>query len=71
MLPVWQPEMLYRSLLFHRYAPILPTDGARIAASAVTLGFAHIIFLNWIAVVMAAVGGLLLPGTTRGTGRCG
>ena len=51
--------MLYRSFLFHRYARILPTDGARIAASAITFGLAHVIFPNWIAIVMTAAGGLL------------
>jgi hypothetical protein len=59
LLSVWPQEMLYRSLLFHRYAPIFRTDGASIAASAVAFGFAHIIFLNWIAVAMTAAGGLL------------
>jgi uncharacterized protein len=59
LLSVWPQEMLYRSLLFHRYARILPTDGMRIAASAITFGFAHVIFLNWIAIVMTAAGGLL------------
>ena len=59
LLSVWPQEMLYRGLLFHRYARILPTDGARIAASAIAFGFAHVIFLNWIAIVMTAAGGLL------------
>ena len=59
LLSVWPQEMLYRSLLFHRYAPILPTDRVRIAASAITFGFAHVIFLNWIAIAMTAAGGFL------------
>jgi hypothetical protein len=36
-------------------------DGARIAASVVAFGFAHIIFLNSVAVVMTAAGDLLFP----------
>jgi uncharacterized protein len=59
LLSVWPQEMLYRALLFHRYARILPTDGARIAASAITFGVAHVIFLNWVAIAMTAAGGLL------------
>ena len=50
--------MPYRSLIFHCYARILPTDRLRIAASAITR-FAHVIFLNWIAVAMTAAGGFL------------
>ena len=59
LLSVWPQEMLYRSLLFHRFAPILPTDRARIAASAIAFGFAHVIFLNWIAIAMTSAGGFL------------
>ena len=59
LLSVWPQEMLYRSLLFHRYAPILPTDRARVAASAIAFEFAHVIFLNWIAVAMTTAGGWL------------
>jgi membrane protease YdiL (CAAX protease family) len=59
LLSVWPQEMLYRSLLFHRYAAIFRNDAARIAASALAFGFAHVIFLNWIAIAMTAAGGFL------------
>jgi hypothetical protein len=59
LLSVWPQEMLYRSLLFYRYAAIFPSDRALITASAVAFGFAHVIFLNWIAIAMTAAGGLL------------
>ncbi len=58
-LSVWPQEMLYRSLLFHRYRTILQNNAARVGVSALAFGFAHIIFLNWIAVSMTAAGGLL------------
>jgi membrane protease YdiL (CAAX protease family) len=59
LLSVWPQEMLYRSLLFHRFRALFRTDIALILMSAIAFGFAHIIFLNWIAVAMAAAGGLL------------
>jgi uncharacterized protein len=59
LLSVWPQEMLYRSLLFHRYRALFGSDRALILASAVAFGFAHILFLNWIAVAMTAAGGFL------------
>lgn len=59
LLSVWPQEMLYRSLLFHRYRALFRSDIALILASAAAFGFAHVIFLNWIAIVMTAAGGLL------------
>jgi hypothetical protein len=59
LLSVWPQEMLYRSLLFHRYRVLFRADVALILVSAAAFGFAHIIFLNWIAVAMTAGGGLL------------
>ncbi len=59
LLSVWPQEMLYRSLLFHRYRELFRSDVALILVSASAFGFAHIIFLNWIAILMTAAGGLL------------
>lgn len=59
LLSVWPQEMLYRSLMFHRYRTLFGSDRALILASAAAFGFAHVIFLNWIAVAMTAAGGLL------------
>jgi membrane protease YdiL (CAAX protease family) len=59
LLSVWPQEMLYRFLLFHRFRDLFGGDFALILASASAFGFAHIIFLNWIAIIMTAAGGLL------------
>ena len=59
LLSVWPQEMLYRSLLFHRYRPLFGTDSRLTLVSAAAFGFAHVIFLNWIAVAMTAAGGFL------------
>lgn len=57
LLSVWPQEMLYRRFLFYRYAPLLRTAPARIMASAVAFGFAHVLFLNPIAIIMTVLGG--------------
>jgi uncharacterized protein len=59
LLSVWPQEMLYRSFLFHRFRPLFRSDLALILVSAIAFGFAHIIFLNWIAIAMTIAGGLL------------
>ena len=56
---VWPQEMLYRALIYHRYAPLFGQNWGYIAASALAFGYAHIIFLNFIAVVMTGLGGFL------------
>lgn len=59
LLSVWPQEMVYRAFLFTRYRPLLGTPTARICASAVAFAFAHVIFLNWIAVILTFAGGLM------------
>ncbi|GAN55638.1 CPBP family intramembrane glutamic endopeptidase [Tanticharoenia sakaeratensis] len=59
VLSVWPQEVLYRAFLFTRYRPLFRSDKGLVAASAITFGFAHVIFLNWIAIAMTAIGGLL------------
>ena len=59
LLSVWPQEVLYRAFLFRRYSAVFGSTGRTVVASAVAFGFAHVIFLNWIAVVMTALGGLI------------
>ncbi len=59
LLSVWPQEMVYRAFLYHRYAPLFGKEWGYVAASAFAFGYAHMIFLNWIAIAMAAFGGFL------------
>lgn len=59
LLSVWPQEMLYRRFLFTRYAPLFRSRSALVLASAVSFGFAHVIFLNGVAVGMTLIGGFL------------
>lgn len=58
LLSVWPQEVIYRRFLFRRYAALF-RGRAMVAASALAFGFAHVIFLNWIAVAMTAAGGAI------------
>jgi membrane protease YdiL (CAAX protease family) len=59
LLSVWPQEVIFRRFLLHRYAPIFGERAGFIAASALAFGYAHIIFLNWIAIAMTTAGGAM------------
>ncbi|WP_241269946.1 CPBP family intramembrane glutamic endopeptidase [Caballeronia sp. M1242] len=65
VLSVLPQEMIFRSFLLHRYAPLFGVDRGYIAASALAFGYAHLIFLNWVAPAMTAIGGALFAATYR------
>jgi uncharacterized protein len=56
-------EFLFRAYFFRRYQSLFGRSSAMIAASAVAFGFVHIVFGNWLAVVLSAVGGVLFSNT--------
>ncbi len=59
LLSVWPQELIYRSFIYHRYAPLFGTGRGYVAASTIMFGYMHILFLNWVAVFMTLVGGFL------------
>lgn len=58
VLSVYPQEIIYRAFFFHRYRPLFGEGRAMIVASAVAFGFMHVLFRNWIAVILTLVGGL-------------
>ena len=50
-------EVIFRTFLFHRYKTILPRKRHRIWLSSTSFGFAHIIYGNWVAVILSTVAG--------------
>jgi membrane protease YdiL (CAAX protease family) len=56
-------EFLFRAYFFRRYRELFGGGSAMIAASALAFGFVHIIFGNWLAVVLSAIGGILFSTT--------
>ena len=65
---VYPQELLYRAFFFHRYRPLFGAGVGMIVASAAAFGFVHIIFGNWIAISLTAIGGVLFAWTYRKTG---
>lgn len=59
VLSVVPQEIIFRLFFFRRYAGILRGQQAMILASGLAFGFAHIIFENWVAPLLCAIGGIL------------
>lgn len=62
LLSVWPQEVLYRHFIFRRYPPLFPRQTGMVIASALVFGFAHILFLNPIAIILCIIGGALFAG---------
>ncbi|NCC21565.1 MAG: CPBP family intramembrane metalloprotease [Alphaproteobacteria bacterium] len=65
LLSVWPQEIIYRSFVFHRYEPAFPDARYAVGLSALSFGFMHVMFGNWIAVVLTVLGGFLIARTYR------
>ncbi len=59
LVSVYPQELLYRVFFFHRYKLLFGSGPTMILASACAFGFAHVIFGNWLAMGLCAIGGLL------------
>ncbi|MGQ4616144.1 CPBP family glutamic-type intramembrane protease [Nocardia sp. R7R-8] len=57
VLSVYPQELIFRSFLFHRYAPVFGEGAGLVIASAAAFGFVHIVFGSWFSVVASGVGG--------------
>ncbi|MFH1731631.1 MAG: CPBP family intramembrane glutamic endopeptidase [Planctomycetota bacterium] len=68
LLSVYPQEVIYRGFLFHRYRALFPKPWMMVCASAVTFGFVHIIFWNWLAVGLSLLGGFVFARTYQRTG---
>lgn len=52
-------EIIYRTFFFHRYKPIMPSRNVRLGVSTFAFALAHIVYGNWIAVLLSLCGGAL------------
>jgi uncharacterized protein len=68
LLSVYPQELLYRTFFFHRYQPLFGSGWVMLAASACAFSFVHIIFGNWISVVLCVIGGFLFALTYQHSG---
>lgn len=65
LLSVYPQELLFRSFLFQRYAPLFGDGTGMVAASAAAFGFVHIAFGNWISVLLSTAGGWIFASRYR------
>jgi membrane protease YdiL (CAAX protease family) len=68
LVSVYPQEILYRAYFFHRYRPLFGSGWTMFIASACAFGFVHVIFGNWVAIALSAVGGLLFAVTYSSSG---
>jgi membrane protease YdiL (CAAX protease family) len=59
VLSVYPQGLLYRAFFFERYGSLFPGKWAMILASAAAFAFLHIVFRNWLAVLLTFFGGML------------
>lgn len=55
----YSQEIMFRTLFFHRYSMLMRTRAARVLASGLLFGWAHIVVHNGAAIALATVGGLM------------
>lgn len=65
---VYPQEIVYRTFWYHRYAALFPHRTARIAANAAVFGYMHVVYENFYAVALTAIGGILFADTYEKTG---
>lgn len=68
LVSVYPQELLYRSFFFHRYQALFGSGWILLLASALAFGFVHIIFGNWLSVVLCVIGGFLFSYTYQQSG---
>lgn len=59
LLSVVPQEILFRTLFFHRYAPLWRTRATQVLVSGLAFGLAHAFYGHWLTVGLATVGGVL------------
>ncbi|MBU4565965.1 MAG: CPBP family intramembrane metalloprotease [Desulfarculus sp.] len=59
ILAAYPQEVVFRGFFFQRYRPLFPDPRVMILASGVSFGLAHVFYGNWVAPVIAGLGGLL------------
>jgi len=59
ILSAYPQEIIYRTYFYHRYRHFFPTRNTAIVANAALFALAHLIFFNWIAILVTFVGGIV------------
>jgi membrane protease YdiL (CAAX protease family) len=67
VLSVVPQEIVFRVFFFHRYGPLFAHERVSVMINAALFAFAHIIFRNWVAVIVSFVAGLVWAMTYLGS----
>ncbi len=67
LLSAWPQELVYRAFLLHRYRPIFGDGALAVAASTIAFSFLHVVYSNWLALLLTLPAGALLAVTYRRT----
>ena len=51
--------LAYRSMFFHRYGDLFPGNALKIIISAAAFAFGHVLYKNWMVLVLTFVAGLI------------
>lgn len=51
--------LAYRSMFFHRYGDLFPGNALKIIISAAVFAFGHVLYKNWMVMVLTFVAGLI------------
>lgn len=62
-LSVYPQELIFRTFIFHRYKNLFNSKIQLIIFSSAAFGFAHIIYGNFIAVILSTLGGFIFANT--------
>jgi uncharacterized protein len=68
LLSVYPQELAWRTYFFHRFGALFPNRYVAIAINAAVFGYMHIVYMNGLAVLLTAVGGVFFADTYRRTG---
>lgn len=66
--PLWSAfpqELIFRAYFFHRYGKLLSNEKILILLNASLFAFSHIIFNNWLAIVLTFIGSILFTLTYK------
>jgi uncharacterized protein len=59
LLSVYPQAIIYRAFFFDRYRTVFPSIPVLVLMSALAFAYVHIVFRNWIALVLTTFGGVL------------
>ncbi len=67
ILSAYPQEIISRAFFFQRYADFFPNINILIIVNAILFAWMHILFANWIAIILSLIGGLFFAHTYQQT----